>query len=470
MNEVIPGKTTIKNYIFTKHIDGNKEGDMWIAQNKICQNKVLIRIIPKSEIVTEDSKNQLNREVSMAKSLSHPFISEFYECFDDNNFYYLVEEYVENGNLTNYINSNGRLTESQARFFFLQIILVLDYLHNEKYIAHRDLNADNILLDHNGNIRVTSFGLSNIFTNYTPELKTACGLPAYASPEMIKGNAYTKATDIWSAGIILYFIVTGSLPFEDENTQRLLRKIVYTYVHYPYFMSLPLIDLLKKLLLKDPEKRLSLDGVKEHAWFSQSEYSVLERLKSSYDTYTSEIDKDIISRVRSSGVCTHNSNGDDENSSDEAIARGECSEAAVLYRQLARQKATEMMKNLAAQLASCEPQQRQRNLLFSGTGSGAPKSSVRSPSAALTTEKSAGLLGFPSAQTQLKKEPFPGAGGGAPRATLPLQVKVAASVGGGGFGATGALVAAPRRLSRPVAVRRPMSGVHSEMVLKSQEM
>ncbi|KAH0794648.1 CAMK family protein kinase [Histomonas meleagridis] len=267
----------------------------------------------------------------MAKQLRHPFISEFYECFSDDNYYYLVEEYAENGSIHDYITANGRLTEIQARRYFSQIILVLEYLHNDKYIAHRDLNTNNILLDRNCNVRVTSFGFSNIFTNQTPDLKTVCGLPAYASPEMIKGNSYTKSTDIWSSGIILYFLVTGNLPFEDENTQRLLQKIVYTDIRYPSFLSIPLVDLLKKLLLKDPEKRLTLEGIKEHIWFSQCEYNVIEQFKANYDSQSNVIDKEIVQKMSEDGVDCSLFN-ETLNEIDES------NEYLILYKQLLRQK------------------------------------------------------------------------------------------------------------------------------------
>lgn len=182
-------------------------------------------------------------------------------------------EYVDNGNMLDFVNTNGELSEDHARHYFCQLISVLEYLHQRKQICHRDLKAENVLLDLNYNIRLIDFGLSNIFSEEDPFLKTACGSPAYACPEMIRGRPYTTSSDIWSAGILLYAMVHGELPYEDENMQRLMQKIIYTQPKYSASLSPPLRDLLQKMLLKDPQARITLEQIKEHTWFSQYQYA-----------------------------------------------------------------------------------------------------------------------------------------------------------------------------------------------------
>jgi serine/threonine protein kinase len=137
------------------------------------------------------------------------------------------------------------------------------------------VKSENILLDRHNNIRVIDFGLSNQFTSTRPLLKTACGFPPYAPLEMICGHPYTQRADIWSSGVLLYAIVTGVLPFHDESLQVLLTSIVTQDVVYPSFLSPSIVDLLKKLLMKNPDYRITLGQIREHEWFSQARYSIL---------------------------------------------------------------------------------------------------------------------------------------------------------------------------------------------------
>jgi serine/threonine protein kinase len=205
---------------------------------------VAVKMIQKSGITSEFAQTRLEREKTFLKKMEQIFVAEFFQFMENDQNVFLVMEYVENGNLLNDVNTNGRLAEDQARCYFAQLVSVLEYLHNELKVAHCDLKCENVLLDRYNNIRVIDFGLSNQFTDIHPIFKTACGSPAYAAPEMVKGNPYTHAADIWSAGNLLFAIVVGWLPYDDDNMQRLLQKIVYTEVRYPAFMTPQLTDLL----------------------------------------------------------------------------------------------------------------------------------------------------------------------------------------------------------------------------------
>lgn len=136
---------------------------VWLAQHKLTGLKVAIKVVQKSSLDTADALMRFNRECALLKQIEHPFIAELFEIIDDSNAFYLVMEYVEHGNMLNYVNNNGRLSEDRARHYFCQLISALDYLHNEKFIAHRDLKAENVLLDVYDNIRLIDFGLSNAF-------------------------------------------------------------------------------------------------------------------------------------------------------------------------------------------------------------------------------------------------------------------------------------------------------------------
>lgn len=265
----------IGNYIIISKLGSGSFASVWLAQHTITGFKVAIKIIYKSSLTSEEAVTRFNRECALLKQMDHPFISDLFEIIEDPENYYLIMEYVDHGNMLNYVNTNGRLSEDRARHYFCQLVSALDYLHNEKFVAHRDLKAENVLLDVHDNIRLIDFGLSNVFSKDSPELKTACGSPAYAAPEMIQGHPYTKAADIWSAGILLYAMVVGRLPYDDPNIQKLLTKIVTEEVHYPSSLSFSLVDLLKRLLVKNPEQRITLTRLKEHPWFSQSEYKTI---------------------------------------------------------------------------------------------------------------------------------------------------------------------------------------------------
>jgi serine/threonine protein kinase len=275
--------------------------------------------------------------------MEHPFVAEFFQVIENNADYFLVMEYVENGNLLDYVNTNGRLSEDQARRYFGQLVSVLEYLHLERKVAHRDLKCENVLLDRYNNIRVIDFGLSNQFSDVNPNLSTTCGSPAYAAPEMVKGNTYTQAADIWSAGILLFAIVAGHLPFDDDNIQRLLQKIVYTEVRYPAFMTSQLVDLLQKMICKDPERRITLNMIKAHPWFSQTEYLALleqSKVESNWESQSCDAvsQKEIIDQITSYGIDCHGLS--------QALLTHEFTELTALYRIIFREKTTEKMKDL----------------------------------------------------------------------------------------------------------------------------
>jgi serine/threonine protein kinase len=238
---------------------------------------------------------------------------------------------------------NGRLSEDQARRYFAQLLSVLEYLHCAKKVAHRDLKCENILLDRYNNIRVIDFGLSNQFSDECPQLKSACGSPPYAAPEMVKGQPYAQDADIWSAGIVLYAIVSAKLPFFDDNIQRLFQKIVHQPAMYPAFMSSQLTDLLDRLLCKDPENRISLDMIKSHTWFSQTEYlALLEQSKPEFMVNGGPtqlvIQRDVIEQMTGLGI--------DCRELPHSLLVGEFTGLTALYRIYLRQKTTERMKDL----------------------------------------------------------------------------------------------------------------------------
>jgi serine/threonine protein kinase len=391
---------------------------------------VAIKVILKSSIDSPVAKTRLQRELALLKQMKHPFIAELFFSGEDANNYYLVMEFVENCNLLEYVNDHGRLSEDQARRYFAELISVLDYLHNEKHVAHRDLKCENILLDHHNNVRIIDFGLSNVFNEASPTLQTACGSPAYVAPEMIQGQPYTQAADIWSSGIVLFSICAGWLPFDDDNVQRLLQKVVYTEVNYPPFLSPQLIDLLDKMICKEPENRITIDGVKNHPWFSQTEYMALlqEAGHGIWDQDEGEpaIDPEIIGAMTALGL--------DCRRLHESLLTEDLPDMTALYRILRREKLVESNKDLLTKVPTVAMTLKPVRAL---PGVFRPSGQAQSNS---TTPR--GLLGgrVPIAVPSIAASPLT-AGKGPQRLSAPA----------------GPGVNSGRRMSRPMAIRRPVA-------------
>ncbi|CDW86406.1 protein kinase domain containing protein [Stylonychia lemnae] len=177
-------------------------------------------------------------------------------------------EYANGGELFDYIVKRKRLQDKEACKFYQQLLSGIEYLHKIK-VCHRDLKPENLLLDENKNIKIVDFGLSNTY-KVGETLKTACGSPCYAAPEMIAGKRYHGLNaDIWSSGVILYAMACGYLPFEDPNTNKLYKKILSCDYLIPGFISAGCKDLIKKILNTDPNTRLKTHEIRSHEWYGQ---------------------------------------------------------------------------------------------------------------------------------------------------------------------------------------------------------
>ncbi|OHT14483.1 CAMK family protein kinase [Tritrichomonas foetus] len=335
--------TKIQDYTILQNIGEGSFATVKLGVHLPTKTKVAIKIVPIENFQDPDHTTRFQREVMLIKSIDHPFVAEFFELLEDEHYFYIIMEYVEGGNLLDYVNAIGMLTENEARKYFIQMISIFDYLHNEMKIVHRDLKAENVLLDRHCNIRLIDFGLSNKFTNENPYLSTACGSPAYASPEMIKGEEYTAASDIWSAGILLFAMTHGELPYDDDNMQRLLQKIAYSSPNYSDHISPQLYDLLTKLLEKDPKERITLQEIKEHPWFSHSDYANIvsndNRISSKLFINPNEkdrtIDREIINKMAALGYnCTELA---------ESLFMKESTSLTAVYRMLRKEKITDML-------------------------------------------------------------------------------------------------------------------------------
>ena len=257
---------TLKNYTIKKVLGEGAFGKVKLAVHNHSRLKVAIKILVKNNIKTENDRKVVSKELQILKILRHPYIMQLYEILEDENCLYLVTEFAEKGNLLDYIYNRTRINESTACKFFQQLIDGIDYLHKIN-VVHRDLKPENLLLDERENVKMADFGLSNVYKD-GERLRTACGSPAFAAPEMIRFGRYHPAgVDVWSAGVILYCMLAGYLPFSSDDTQDIYKKIVKGKFTIPKFFSLEATDLINRILVTTPSKRYTIAEIRKHKWF-----------------------------------------------------------------------------------------------------------------------------------------------------------------------------------------------------------
>nr|KAF6395475.1 microtubule affinity regulating kinase 1 [Rousettus aegyptiacus] len=234
----------IGNYRLQKTIGKGNFAKVKLARHVLTGREVAVKIIDKTQL-NPTSLQKLFREVRIMKILNHPNIGEVFD----------------------YLVAHGRMKEKEARAKFRQIVSAVQYCH-QKCIVHRDLKAENLLLDADMNIKIADFGFSNEFT-VGSKLDTFCGSPPYAAPELFQGKRYDgPEVDVWSLGVILYTLVSGSLPFDGQNLKELRERVLRGKYRIPFYMSTDCENLLKKLLVLNPIKRGSLEQIMKDRWMN----------------------------------------------------------------------------------------------------------------------------------------------------------------------------------------------------------
>ena len=263
-NQFNPPKT-LGDYIIKKTIGKGTFSKVKLGIHKETKQKVAIKILEKSAIVEKDDLERIIREMTILNQIDHINVIKVYDIYESEDNYLIIMEYCEGGELFNYIVKNQKLSEEETAFFFYQIINGVEYLHS-KNIVHRDLKPENLLLCEGNILKIIDFGLSNFYNgNY---LSTPCGSPCYASPEMVSGNKYNGFNiDIWAIGIILFAMLCGYLPFEDDDNDVLFQKILECKLHYPSHLSPLAKDIMKKILVTNPEKRIKIPQIKKHKFY-----------------------------------------------------------------------------------------------------------------------------------------------------------------------------------------------------------
>ncbi|KAG0236912.1 serine/threonine-protein kinase KIN2 [Mortierella sp. GBA43] len=287
----------------SKTLGAGSMGKVKLGVHSRTRDKVAIKIIPRvqpnpnmtpAQQEKEDNRETRTiREASIMMVLHHPYIVSLYDVVVQPHHYYMVLEHVDGGQMLDYIISHGKLKEKHARKFARQIASALDYCHRNS-IVHRDLKIENILISKSGNIKIIDFGLSNLYSSRS-HLSTFCGSLYFAAPELLNAKVYTgPEVDIWSFGIVLYVLVCGKVPFDDQSMPALHAKIKRGFVEYPTWLSNDCRHLLSRMLVTVPSQRATMAEVLAHPWMNKSYDSHQPSYCPQRSPLTEPLDKNVI--------------------------------------------------------------------------------------------------------------------------------------------------------------------------------
>mmetsp|Transcript_4236 Transcript_4236/g.5926 ORF Transcript_4236/g.5926 Transcript_4236/m.5926 type:complete len:566 (-) Transcript_4236:14-1711(-) len=264
-------KRTIGDYVIGKTLGKGSYGKVYLGIHKTTFQKVALKMIGKDKATEKELRN-IYREIKIMKLLDHPNIVKLFETIEvpEKNSTCLVLEYIEGGELFDYIVNKERLTETEAQHFFRQIVAGLHYCHSN-LIIHRDLKPENLLLDGKLNIKINDFGLSNIMKPGVL-LETYCGSPLYSSPEILGETSYIgPEVDVWSSGVILYACVTGYLPWDGATLREQVSNAMAGRYQVPKYISKDCAHLISRMLTVDPKNRATIPEIITHPWINRGQ-------------------------------------------------------------------------------------------------------------------------------------------------------------------------------------------------------
>ncbi|KAM1167110.1 hypothetical protein ACFX19_029703 [Malus domestica] len=264
----IPDNALFGKYELGKLLGCGAFAKVYHARNVLTGQSVAVKIINKKKLTGTNLMSNIKREITIMRRLRHPNIVKLYEVLASKTKIYFVVEFVKGGELFAKV-SKGRFSENLSRKYFQQLISAVGYCHS-RGIYHRDLKPENLLIDENGNLKVSDFGLSAVADQIRPDglLHTLCGTPAYVAPEILTKKGYDGAkVDVWSCGVILYVLNAGYLPFNDPNLMAMYKKIYKGEFRCPKWMSPDLKRFLGRLMDTNPATRITIDEILKDPWF-----------------------------------------------------------------------------------------------------------------------------------------------------------------------------------------------------------
>ena len=256
----------LDNYEILSILGKGTFGIVKLAQDKTTKEKVAIKVLEKEKINDEEDKLRVKTEIEILSRMAHINVINAKKILKDSENIYIIMEYCEKGELFDHIIEEISLSNDEAAYYFYQLINGLEYIHH-KGIVHRDLKLENLLLSKNNILKIIDFGLSNYYDK-NKLLSTPCGSPCYASPELLSGEKYDGIMiDIWSTGIILYAMLCGYLPFDEDNIDILYQNILDCELEIPDYLEEDSVDLIKKILVINPANRIDIKGIKNHKFY-----------------------------------------------------------------------------------------------------------------------------------------------------------------------------------------------------------
>lgn len=270
----------IDDYQIIKTVGTGTFGRVLLCRNKSTDEYAAMKVLNLADVIRLKQVEHVKNEKNILLEVRHPFVVNMLWCNRDESCIYMLFEYVCGGELFSYLRNAGRFSTSTGNFYSTEIILALEYLH-AKSIVYRDLKPENLLLDKDGNLKITDFGFAKKLTDRT---WTLCGTPEYLAPEIIQSKGHNKAVDWWALGILIYEMLAGYPPFYDDNPFGIYEKILSGKIDWPKHLDPIAKDLIKKLLIQDRTKRLGnmksgADDIKRHRWFKGVEWQDVQMRK-----------------------------------------------------------------------------------------------------------------------------------------------------------------------------------------------
>ncbi|KAG1695089.1 hypothetical protein DVH05_020731 [Phytophthora capsici] len=256
----------LSDFEIGKPLGKGKFGNVYLAREKQSKYVVALKVLNKQQLMKSSMEHQLRREIEIQSHLRHKSILRLYGYFFDSKRVYLIIEYAPQGELYKKLMRAGRFSEKQSALYIKEMARALIYMHS-KHVIHRDIKPENLLVGFHGELKIADFGWSV----HAPSSRrtTLCGTLDYLPPEMIENKPHDEKVDVWTLGILMYEFLTGAPPFETENTKETYRRIAHVDLKFPSHVSSEARDLLTKILRHDPQQRIPLERVLEHAWILQ---------------------------------------------------------------------------------------------------------------------------------------------------------------------------------------------------------
>jgi serine/threonine protein kinase len=287
MDQIVAGRV-VGEYRLSRLLTDAELCVVWLGEHICLSTPVTIQIIDRQTLSAEGADGRLSEDINFLKRIDHPFIAKFFEVVEDYSYFYLIHEFPENGTLSCVIESRGPVPEIHGRQIFSQLVFAVEYLSLLSFRAPLIFSSDSILLDRHGNIRL-HYSFGSFLVSAPP--------PLYLAPEVVGASSESVSAHLWSIGVILCQIVTGSLPFPDRHSISALPPA------FPATLSPQLSDLLTKILHKIPSERITLERIKEHPWFSSAEYDCFHRL-SPLTRIKRDVDMSVLEKMTQLGYDT----------------------------------------------------------------------------------------------------------------------------------------------------------------------